>query len=459
MTVPDDAEKVLAAIRLGWAVAEVRGRNRPDAPPGAKAALPGPPGKALPLKVEQTTTELRIQAQSLLGVLARDLGLDRGKDHTDFSTAVDDQAKRLYEARKAADGVGISKTPGAAGEVVGPGMAGPGGTGPGAAVAASSPAVPGGAVPGGAVPGGAVPDGAAPDRAAPDGAAPDGAGPVVTVAASEPPTSAAAPGDPAAEWLSLQELIFKFDEHIQDTLASGPDTIAGGYQLGRALAEPYWALDPGLPDKTPSPEAWWFLLGPERGAEMSRLAGRLTDYFHPLTAAAISGSVQIWKHVAVNRAWRKHADDDLFLQTRRWYELVVMRQDPTTLVRPGALIRNFRMMARALRIFWPELVGAVVAAAALSGFAVALGQNHISSLAKGALGFIAITGFSIAGLTARLKNQAQVMVTRLRQDVYTDLVAVAITTAPPVPGVRPHRQGALKAQMARERTITPVTPG
>ena len=117
MTVPDDAEKVLAAIRLGWAVAEVRGRNRPDAPPGAKAALPGPPGKALPLKVEQTTTELRIQAQSLLGVLARDLGLDRGKDHTDFSTAVDDQAKRLYEARKAADGVGISKTPGAAGEV------------------------------------------------------------------------------------------------------------------------------------------------------------------------------------------------------------------------------------------------------------------------------------------------------------------------------------------------------
>jgi hypothetical protein len=449
MTVPDDAEKVLAAIRLGWAVAEVRGRNRPDAPPGAKAALPGPPGTALPLKVEQTTTELRIQAQSLLGVLARDLRLDRGKDHTDFPKAVDDQAKRLYEARKAADGAGISKTPGAAGEVVGSAMADPGGAGPGAAVAASGPALPGGAVPGGAVPGGG----------APGGAVPDGAGPVVTVAASEPPTLAAAPGDPAAEWLLMQELIFKFDEHIQDTLASGPDTIACGYQLGRALAEPYWALDPGLPDKTPSPEAWWFLLGPERGAEMSRLVGRLTDYFHPLTAAAISGSVQIWKHVAVSRAWRKHADDDLFLQTRRWYELVVMRQDPTTLVQPGALIRNFRMMARALRIFWPELVGAVVAAAALSGFAVALGQNHISSLAKGALGFIAITGFSIAGLTARLKNQAQVMVTRLRQDVYTDLVAVAITTAPPVPGVRPRRQGAKKAQMARERTITPVTPG
>jgi putative Ca2+/H+ antiporter (TMEM165/GDT1 family) len=137
-----------------------------------------------------------------------------------------------------------------------------------------------------------------------------------------------------------------------------------------------------------------------------------------------------------------------------------MKQDPTTLVRPGALIRNFRMMFRVLRIFWPELVGAVIAAAALSGFAVALGENNISSFAKSALGFIAITGFSVAGLTAKLKNQAQAMVTRLRQDVYTDLVAVAITTAPPDPSTpnRPSRQNSKKARLARERTITPVTP-
>ena len=119
------------------------------------------------------------------------------------------------------------------------------------------------------------------------------------------------------------------------------------------------------------------------------------------------------------------------------------------------------MMFRALRIFWPELAGAVIAAAALSGFAVGLGQINISSLAKSAFGLIAITGFSVAGLTAKLKNQALAMVTRLRQDVYTDLVAVAITTAPPDPSTpnRPGRQNAKKARMARERTITPVTPG
>ena len=44
-------------------------------------------------------------------------------------------------------------------------------------------------------------------------------------------------------------------------------------------------------------------------------------------------------------------------------------------------------------------------------------------------------GFTTARLLAKLKNQAQAMVTRLRQDVYTDLVAVAITTAPPMPSV------------------------
>jgi hypothetical protein len=229
MTVPDDAGRVLTAIRLGWVMAEVRGRNRPDAPPGAKANLPGPPGKALPLHVEQSPTELRIEAQSLLGTMSCDLGLDMGKDHTNLPKAIDDQAERLYEARRAA--AGAAKAPGRAGEV-----------------AASE------------------------------------AGPGLVAAAGEAPE--VAPGDPAAEWLSLQELILRFDAHIQDTLASGADTVACGYQLGRALAEPYWALDPGLPDKTPSPEAWWFLLGPERGGEMSRLAGRLTAYLHSLTAAA-----------------------------------------------------------------------------------------------------------------------------------------------------------------------------
>ena len=420
MAVPEDVGDVVTAMRLGWNLAEVRGRNRPDTPPGAKAGLPGPPSHALPLHIEQSQAELRIQAQGVVATMAKKLGVDLDKDGNSFSSAIASQAKILAGAREGAAA-----------------PAGPAGS----PVLVSAPAGPAGP-------------------------------PLPAATGNDPPASNVIGNDPAAQWDALEELIFKFDAHIQDIMASGPDTVACGYQLGRALAEPYWALDPALDNTSKSPMSWWFLLGAERCSEMSRLVGRLTAYFNPYPAAAIAGSVQVWKHVAADENWRKNADDALYRQIRRWYELVIMQQDPTTLVKPYALIRNFRMVKRALRIFWPELTGAIIAAAALSLFAGAIGQQNISSLAKSAFGFIAITGFSIAGLTARFKNQAQAMVLRLRQDVYTDLVAVAITTAP-LPPAPPAKKGLLAApqnaiaasrqkramaRIVRERSITPVTP-
>jgi len=429
MAVPEDAGDVVTAMRLGWNLAEVRGRNRPDAPPGAKAGLPGPSGHALPLHIEQSHTELRLQAQGVIATMANKLGVDLDKAGNSFSVAIDRQAKILADARESA---------------------------------AAAPAGPAGSAILVSARGGAA--------AAPGG--PPAGSPLPTATGNEPLASNVIANDPAAQWNALEELIFKFDAHIQDTMASGPDTVACGYQLGRALAEPYWALDPTLDKASKSPMSWWFLLGTERCSEMSRLVGRLTSYFNPYTAAAIAGSVQVWKQVAADESWREKADDALYRQIRRWYELVIMQQDPTTLVKPYALIRNFRMVKRALRIFWPELSGAIIAAAALSLFAGALGQHNVSALAKSAFGFIAITGFSLAGLTARFKNQAQAMVLRLRQDVYTDLVAVAITTAP-LPPAPPPKKGLLAAprnaivaskqkrtmaRIVRDRTLTPVTP-
>jgi len=427
MAVPDDVGDVVTAMRLGWNLAEVRGRNRPDAPPGAKAGLPGPSSHALPLHSEQSQAELRLQAHGVVAAMAKKLGVDLDKAGNSFSVAIDRQAKILADARESA-------------------IAAP-------ARPAGSPVLV--SARGGAAPGG-----------------PPAGSPLPSATGNEPLASNVIANDPAAQWNALAELIFKFDAHIQDTMASGPDTVACGYQLGRALAEPYWALDPTLDKTSKSPMSWWFLLGAERCSEMSRLVGRLTSYFNPYTAAAIAGSVQVWKQVAANESWREKADDALYRQIRRWYELVIMQQDPTTLVKPYALIRNFRMVKRALRIFWPELSGAIIAAAALSLFVGALGQHNISSLAKSAFGFIAITGFSLAGLTARFKNQAQAMVLRLRQDVYTDLVAVAITTAP-LPPAPPPKKGILAAprnaivaskqkrtmaRIVRERSLTPVTP-
>jgi hypothetical protein len=463
MTVPDDAGAVLTAIRLGWSIAEVRGRNRPDAPPGAGARLPGLPGPALPLRVEQTPTELRIAAQAVLAAMASGLGVDGGgANQASYSQAIDAQARTLAKAREAAPAADPVAAPDGAA------MAGVVAAPDGAALAEA-----------------AAPDGAALVSAVPDGTVPDGAAAPVALAARVPaagpapvaapapvvvtaPAAAPAPaGDPAAQWDDLQELIFKFDAHIQDALATGPDTVACGYQLGRALAEPYWALDPAL-DTGNNPAAWQFLLGSGRCSEIGRLAGRLGAYFYPYTAAAIAGSVQIWQHVAADKAWRSNAGGYLYRQMRTWYELVAMQQDPTTLVKPYAMTRNYRMIVRALRIFWPEVLGIAVAAAALSGFVVLLGEDKVKPLLNSALGLIAITGFTTAGLLAKMKNQAQAMVTRLRQDVYTDLVAVAITTAPPMPSVpdtglplvtsKHSRQNAQLVRMVRERGITPVTP-
>jgi len=212
MTVPEDAGQVMTAMKLGWFIAEVRGRNRPDAPRGTKVRPPGPPGHALPLRIEQTSTELRIEAQAVLGAMARGLGVDGGgANQASYSRAIDAQAEALARARAGGAAARVAATPNGAAQAGAPG--------PGAA-------------------------------AAPDGEAAPGAAAV------------AAAGDPDAQWDALQELIFKFDEHIQDTLASGSDTVACGYQLGRALAESYWALAPALDtDKSPAvlPEAGDFL--------------------------------------------------------------------------------------------------------------------------------------------------------------------------------------------------------
>ena len=369
MAVPKDAATVVAALRLGWCMAEVRGRNRPDAPAGSGAEPPRT-GHALPLQIERTPAELRIEAQALLIVLTTKLGVDGdGKTHASYARTLDDDARVLAKARASGD------------------------------------------------------------------------------------ASAA-----AERWDALAELIYKFDAHIQDTLAARSDTQACGYQLGRAMAEAYWALDPAIPAGIGDSSAWWFLLSTARCREIGRLAGRLSRYFHPYTSAAIAGSAMVWKNVAADPNWRGGAVPALYQQTRRWYELTIVAEDPTTLIGPYALLRNFRMVTRVVRAFWIQFVLIGLGAAALIAFADLLASPQGSSWAKGLLATAGITGFSVAGVSAKLKNEAQALLKRLRQDAYTDLITVDITTAPPPPKTLPTRRRAKVAKMARERAITPVTP-
>jgi hypothetical protein len=65
---------------------------------------------------------------------------------------------------------------------------------------------------------------------------------------------------------------------------------------------------------------------------------------------------------------------------------------------------------------------------------------------------LAAVGFSLAGLTGSIKNSAQALLKRMRQDAYTDLVAIAVQTAPPPP-----YKSALQEAINR-RKLTPATP-
>jgi len=425
MAVPDDYDAVMDALRLGWYIAEVRGRNEGRAP----LPVDKPPKRthhALPLRIERSPDELRIEAQKVLGALAGKLEVDADSaSNSSFSGELDSAAKAL---------TGAAEAPAPGNAAISPAQT----TVVPAAVASA---------------GTATTDASA------------AAGLVGNAAPS--PAAAVGPAGPAAGGGldSLEDLIFRFDAHIQDTLAAKSDTVVCGYQLGRALAECYWAMDPAAEDGWAS---WSFLLGAERRSEIGRLLGRLSACFHTYTAAAVAGSVAVWGHVAASPDWRNEASAYplLYQQVRRWYGLILLKQNPTTLLKPNQLLKDFRLVWRAFRLFWPQLLLAALASAALAGFAYLLSTSAVNSAAATVLGALGITGFSVAGLAAKVKNDAQAALTRLTQDAYTDLIAVAITTAPPAPPsaqpsgpFRPRTQEELMTSMVQDRKITPVTPG
>jgi hypothetical protein len=73
----------------------------------------------------------------------------------------------------------------------------------------------------------------------------------------------------------------KFDANVQDRLAAVSETQAIGYQLGRGLADTYWALDISQQNGS---AGWSFLLGERRCGELTRLTGRLAAYMGEYTA-------------------------------------------------------------------------------------------------------------------------------------------------------------------------------
>jgi hypothetical protein len=284
-------------------------------------------------------------------------------------------------------------------------------------------------------------------------------------------------------WDALGEVLFHWDAAIQDSLMSASDHLANGYELGRAVAEVYWSLDPDAAPLVkesgtdlPNPQSWQFLLGDERRAVISRLLQRLAPYFSSLVAPAVAASVQVWGTVVAPLVPKRHvwgtkrqsrktrpnkwwkADDaqsSLRQQVANWYSLLVAGLDPETLLKPYAVLRSWRSTGKALRVLLSEAVIAVIGVAFIVVFGVLVAnasKNSTLETVLAALGAVGITG---AGVQARIKAKTQSALARLGQDLSTDLVAGQITVTPTRP------QGTSKLWEANEtreaiasRTVT-----
>jgi hypothetical protein len=453
----DDADDVLSALRLGWAVAEMRGRNRPDGPPGEVVGMPDHVDHPLPLRIERGKTELRIEIQSVVAELARQLCVDDAPDGTKYSATLNEKTKLLAHARalKAADALRqalellVRQQPEQAEKALNTGLAIQQ-----AVVARRREAL-------AVVQFAQAPEAAV--RAEQASCACEEAGlaalqhvidaiaqrqdpqPAITQHQDQLVVAARQP------WDDLAELLWQFDAHVQDRLAALSESQAMGYQLGRGLAETYWALNPQQQDGS---ESWSFLLGQRRCGELERLTGRLAAYMGEYTASAIAGSLEVWRAVISTPGWMgdpTHTSQALYTQIRRWYELVVLGQDPTTLIGPAAVMRNYRTLTRAIQLFWPELIATAFGLAALITLLFLVNVGGAAAWAKTLSGVLAAVGLSLAGLTGALKNSAQALSKRLRQDAYTDLVALAVQTAPAPPD-----KDALQRAISH-RVLTPAT--
>ncbi|MGA8372075.1 MAG: hypothetical protein WB765_18230 [Acidimicrobiales bacterium] len=364
MPSPADSDDVISALRLGWYVAEVRGRNRPDAPRPEIGVPATGQDHFLPLRNERRGEDLRTEAQVVMSALAVRFAVDTDQHGGSYSGEIASLA---------------------------------------------------------------------------------GALPLATGHTEERPS----------RWDDLAAKIFEFDAHIQDTLTSKSDSQANAYLLGRGLSESYWALDPRAEDG--SPTSWSSILGAQRCTELSRGIGRLAAYFTTYTAPAIGGSLSAWHEVASDADWRSRPDalPQLYLQIRRWYELLVLGQDPSTLVKPYAILKSRRGIHYAVRTFGVQMVifglsvGVLVGLVffATNGSKSSAGINTIVALASAA-------GITTATLQAKLKNSSQATLARLRQDVYSDLVAGEITYLPIKPGFEPKNMLEIIASATQQRSLT-----
>lgn len=336
---PNDVEDVRAAFRLGWAIAELRGRYRPDFRAGESGVQQAPiarTGHALPLANERTSKEQRIEVIHVLEGLSEQL-------EATFPTASGDtKMKRLDVTLRKLD-----KTP-----------------------------------------------------------------------------------EDSGAWNELANGLYYWDADIQDRLALIPIQSAA-YQLGRGLAETYWALDSQIADSKDA-RSWLVLLGDDRRATLNRLIARLADFVDPLTVPAVAASLDAWGELASDPHWRLQPDarPALAQQALLWRDLIRGERRPRDLIAGTSALQQIKLLRKLWPVLWPQFVTGVFAVAAVVDAAIALasGAKNVGlATAFGVLGGLGITSASLYG---RAKASATSLLASIRDATERERVGHAATRRP-----------------------------
>jgi len=247
-----------------------------------------------------------------------------------------------------------------------------------------------------------------------------------------------------AAWTKLSELLYLWDARLHDVLAAGPFGIASAYQLGRGLAEVYWALDVDALDGAPG--SWGWVLSAHRCAALKGMLERLAGSLPDGIAEAIAASLSQWRRVAISPTWRTETGviQQLNRQIQTWRDLLITGFDPLAMVGAAERVRKARHVVPYLRAFRAELVGlvAVVFAAGGALYLITSAHDPFWGAILSGLGALGITTKSIV---ARLKTVAGDLVAQLRRLINVEMITATSLYLP----MRPH-SGLARALPSRE---------
>jgi hypothetical protein len=240
-----------------------------------------------------------------------------------------------------------------------------------------------------------------------------------------------------ALWGEASKCFFHWDACLQDALVLEA-TWAAGYQLGRGLAETYWALEP---DRTAEEMgSWEFIFGQRRQEVLQRLAARLSSFLGAPVVAAVEGPLAAWGELAGDPTRRSQPDvaADLYRQGLLWRDLIRGERHAGDLslsadvdAPPTAKVwKELHLYRDALLSLKLPVLGGLVGIAALVVGATLLASGAGHSGLNTAISLLGAIGVTSAGLSARAKANATSLLDSLQTRFEVDRVRQAADLCP-----------------------------